>query len=310
MILYDSPYYGVTAIDMSLEHSGTKGMKWHHRRWQNYDGSLTPAGREHYGVGKARNKAKTDKDTWQSGKRTLDQIEREYNARSKQWRKEHPAPAKPASPDQHGEYQKAMRAWQKEQKNDPELRRLAQEHYIADKMRETLSDDELKLKSKDQYEYYKRMMKDCDSRSIKDKKAKEKFEAFVLDGATKDQLTANDRQSDLNIGLSMRIASKSGSWYTGESVTKRHAKALSAYNDAQSKLAAIANEIDSATKKNTKNFTYDDIQKAREANKRYGPARNDFFKAEDDLCSTVLKDIGYEDTEQNRKKVYYVIFDD
>ena len=37
-----------------LIHSGSKGMRWGVRRWQNKDGSLTPAGRERYGVGSAR----------------------------------------------------------------------------------------------------------------------------------------------------------------------------------------------------------------------------------------------------------------
>ena len=36
-----------------LEHHGIKGQKWGYRRWQNSDGSLTPAGREHYGKGLA-----------------------------------------------------------------------------------------------------------------------------------------------------------------------------------------------------------------------------------------------------------------
>ncbi len=43
-LLYNS--YGST-----LCHHGVKGQKHGHRRWQNPDGSLTPAGREHYGVG-------------------------------------------------------------------------------------------------------------------------------------------------------------------------------------------------------------------------------------------------------------------
>lgn len=34
-----------------LYHHGIKGQKWGNRRWQNEDGSLTPAGREHYGYG-------------------------------------------------------------------------------------------------------------------------------------------------------------------------------------------------------------------------------------------------------------------
>lgn len=37
-----------------LIHYGTKNQKWGVRRWQNYDGSLTPEGRVHYGIGDPR----------------------------------------------------------------------------------------------------------------------------------------------------------------------------------------------------------------------------------------------------------------
>lgn len=40
-----------------LAHHGTKNMKWGQRRYQNTDGSLTPLGRLHYGVGAARGAA-------------------------------------------------------------------------------------------------------------------------------------------------------------------------------------------------------------------------------------------------------------
>ena len=41
-----------------LAHYGTKGMKWGERKYQNSDGSLTPLGRVHYGVGAALGSAK------------------------------------------------------------------------------------------------------------------------------------------------------------------------------------------------------------------------------------------------------------
>ena len=37
-----------------LEHSGTKGMHWYERRYQYPDGSYTPLGRQHYGIGPPR----------------------------------------------------------------------------------------------------------------------------------------------------------------------------------------------------------------------------------------------------------------
>lgn len=37
-----------------VAHTGVKGMKWGQRQYQNKDGSLTPLGRAHYGVGAAR----------------------------------------------------------------------------------------------------------------------------------------------------------------------------------------------------------------------------------------------------------------
>lgn len=40
--------------EQAIKHEGTKGMRWGIRRFQNPDGSLTPLGRLHYGVGQAK----------------------------------------------------------------------------------------------------------------------------------------------------------------------------------------------------------------------------------------------------------------
>lgn len=58
--------------DDILMHYGVDGMHWYERRYQNPDGSLTPLGRIHYGIGKARAKRaeKKIRKAEKSGSRT------------------------------------------------------------------------------------------------------------------------------------------------------------------------------------------------------------------------------------------------
>lgn len=45
---YNYVYVDGVVFGDELEHHGIKGQKWFHRRWQNKDGSLTPAGKKRY----------------------------------------------------------------------------------------------------------------------------------------------------------------------------------------------------------------------------------------------------------------------
>jgi hypothetical protein len=62
-MLYDPNY---------LAHYGRRGMKWGIRQWQNKDGSLTPAGRIHYGYGTREDHAKNVENSEANRQRILE----------------------------------------------------------------------------------------------------------------------------------------------------------------------------------------------------------------------------------------------
>ncbi len=68
-----------------LAHHGVKGQKHGERRWQNPDGSLTPAGRIHYGVGAARKKVSDAAKSLKSQARSSAYIQKQ---RTEKFRKE------------------------------------------------------------------------------------------------------------------------------------------------------------------------------------------------------------------------------
>lgn len=59
MEVYRLPKWVKTDYDLEVYHSGVKNMKWGNRRYQYKDGSLTPLGRVHYGVGQAKERVAT-----------------------------------------------------------------------------------------------------------------------------------------------------------------------------------------------------------------------------------------------------------
>lgn len=80
-----------------LDHSGLKGMKWGIRRWQNEDGTLTPAGRERYGVGKGKTGESESSGSEQpAAKKTIRQTMKERRAKNKEAKAEAAAKRKEA----------------------------------------------------------------------------------------------------------------------------------------------------------------------------------------------------------------------
>ena len=66
--------------DYSMSHHGVKGMHWGERKYQNTDGSLTEAGRKHYGYGEARKKKAEKED---GSDKVLKEIGEKFNFNTK-----------------------------------------------------------------------------------------------------------------------------------------------------------------------------------------------------------------------------------
>lgn len=105
----------------SLRHSGTKGMHWGERLYQYEDGSLTPLGRVHYGIGQAR-------------------VKRAEKAAERKRRKEERA----AEEKRQKEEKKAAEDRKKYQNEDGTLNFRGKVHYKTNDKYKLLTDDEIK----------------------------------------------------------------------------------------------------------------------------------------------------------------------
>lgn len=77
--------YRIIGTDGELCHSGTKGMHWGERLYQYSDGSLTPLGRIHYGVGASRDESVLARDKQiRKNKKTYKDSLKKANQRAKE----------------------------------------------------------------------------------------------------------------------------------------------------------------------------------------------------------------------------------
>ena len=65
-----------------LEHYGVKGQKHGERRYQNADGSLTPEGREHYGIGQGNRYQNSDGSLTKAGIKERQRMAKWYDSKS------------------------------------------------------------------------------------------------------------------------------------------------------------------------------------------------------------------------------------
>lgn len=116
-----------------LMHYGTKGMHWYERNYQNHDGSLTPEGRIHYGVGPARSKVtgtaenthkKPDKQEKETG---YEKLKKSAQAITKQAKEGYNAAKKEASERAAKIYEDAKKRAQEAAERREEKRRLEEE---------------------------------------------------------------------------------------------------------------------------------------------------------------------------------------
>lgn len=99
-----------------LAHHGVKGQKWYERLYQNKDGSLTPLGRVHYGVGQARKKASSGVKKLASDARTSANIEKKRRQKLRAERLEKKA--------ERSEARRVKRETQKEDRRQKKLEKL------------------------------------------------------------------------------------------------------------------------------------------------------------------------------------------
>jgi len=66
----------------ALYHDGKPGMTWGVRRYRNYDGTLTEAGRKRYGVGPARNKSEGGRKLSRAERKAAKEIKKKASAKA------------------------------------------------------------------------------------------------------------------------------------------------------------------------------------------------------------------------------------
>lgn len=264
----------------TLAHHGVKGQKRGRRQYQNLDGSLTPLGRIHYGVGQGRDSGKdaepnknrngsVSKST--SGQSTSSSSD-DYNMQSKQDRKK-----------------------------------------IVEAGEQELTDEERALYKSNPDKYFDKLKKETDTSGIKDKQLKLEREQHIMNNffaAGKGYVS--ERGEDLAIALYRRVCDEVAELGSGDIRNKEFEKKYEALNNKKDEYDEILDQVTNEKLKSKKGIKYafkSDLEKRWEAIKEAGnderviKKQNEINKIDDELCGIALRAIGYEDDKESRAKM-------
>lgn len=291
-------------------HFGIKGQKHGIRRWQNEDGSLTPEGYIHYGVGQGnRDKAKADKFQAKANKIQLKadkyQVKADKYAKKAEKNEERGKAEierdKALEADAKAKEEKAAHDKAVVQNINDLNDRMSQYKNMSPEEKKSFGDDLLRGLN----EYDRWAVQESHNRGYK------AGESYKLEGFNNCRSLEGD--------LFMLVYDKAGSWNSGDWVKGSESeKAYPAVNQAYEDQWARENEVKQQI--NYKTIPYNPKESFITTNKRKREAErlkaalksdkiwnslNEVSKnAERDMAGAILRDLGFSDTPENRTLIW------
>ena len=318
-----SEYYAVERSGTSLTHHGILGMKWGIRRYQNKDGSLTAAGRAHYGTGEGNKKSGSKDDKYTSAKKAASRggIIGGLIGLARVKRKEKTVtPSKPKYDKKYVDKDGILTQKGRQLCFDRGDGRLTEEgkkillddngelsevgkKFTSSPAFSDMTDAEKKLYVMDQSALDRNIRNSLDTSGIKDKAEKARIESKILDCSTANE-NQTYKQYQTSIALWEKVNKQSGNLYEGVGVSsgfKKYLKESEELADRQWETRRKYTTEDNGRIHISGDWFHD---------KEYIDIGKKIEASQDELCGTVLRDIGYEDTEEARRKIRGSVFYD